>query len=205
MNPASVAVDRRRGDRAPAWPTTSPRRGWRDVVILDRGARPGRGKHRPGDRRLPRAVRHGRSTSGSRCSRARSSAGSRRRPASTRDTRRPAISGSAPSEAELDALRAGQAVQHAEGLTEAVEVGRGRHRADQSGAAPGRSGRRRLLSHRRLHPAARRCWRATSPRRARLGVRVHWGVEVDRAFAAAGRHHLGGADIAGTDRRWPPW
>jgi sarcosine oxidase subunit beta len=98
--------------------------GVRDILILERHARPG--EEAPAPRRAatgPRSRR--RSTCGSRCSRASHCAGSATKPAATRATSPPVISGSPPTEKDLDALRAALEVQHAEGLSEAALVDAG--------------------------------------------------------------------------------
>jgi sarcosine oxidase, subunit beta len=122
MNPASVAVVGG-GVIGASVAYHLARRGWRDVVVLDRGERPGQGST-------------GRATGGFRAQYA--TAVNVRLSLLARDKLRrfkaetgvdPGYSPAgylwlASTEADLEALRVGQAVQHEAGLTEAREVGR---------------------------------------------------------------------------------
>ncbi len=174
MNPASVAVVGG-GVIGASVAYHLARRGWRDVVILDRGQRPGEGST-------------GRATGGFRAQYA--TAINVRLSLLARDKLRrfeaetgvnPGYSPAgylwlASSEPELRTLRAGQAIQHAAGLTEARVV----DRDDIAAINPALSlegvvggvfcpsdGFVRPLSLLEGYVAAAR----------RLGVRVHWGVE----------------------------
>ena len=106
-----------------------------------------------------------RSTCGSRCSRARSSVGSRRRPAWILDTRPRGISGSPPASRSFETLRAGPGDPARRRTDRGAGRRQGRHCGDQSGAEAGGRGWRGLLPDRRLRPTTRICWRDTSPRR----------------------------------------
>jgi glycine/D-amino acid oxidase-like deaminating enzyme len=175
MNPASVAIVGG-GVIGASVAYHLARRGWRDVVVLDRGPRPGEGST-------------GRATGGFRAQYA--TAVNVRLSLLARDKLRrfKAETGVDPgyfpagylwlasTDAELETLRAGQAVQHAAGLTEAREVSS----TDIAAINPALSldeviggvfcptdGFVKPLEMLEGYLAAAR----------RLGVRVHWGVEV---------------------------
>jgi sarcosine oxidase subunit beta len=175
MNPASVAVIGG-GVIGASVAYHLARRGWRDVVVLDRGERAGRGST-------------GRATGGFRAQYATpvnvrlsllSRDKLRRFKAETGVDPGYAPAGYlwlASTEPELETLRAGQMVQHAAGLTEAREVGR----KDIAAINPALSldeviggvfcpsdGFIKPLEILEGYLAAAR----------RLGVRVHWGMEV---------------------------
>ena len=186
MNPASVAIVGG-GVIGASVAYHLARRGWRDVVILDRGQRLGEGST-------------GRATGGFRAQYA--TAVNVRLSLLTRDKLRrfKAETGVDPgyfpagylwlasTDAELETLRAGQTVQHAAGLTEAREVSS----SDIAAINPALSldeliggvfcptdGFVKPLDMLEGYLAAAR----------RLGVRVHWGVEVT-GFARRPDHSI---------------
>ena len=103
-------------------------------------------------------------------------------------------------------LRAGQAVQHAEGLHEAGAARAGGRRARSIPRSRlDEHRRRRLLSHRRLHPAAAASWRATSRPRAGSAFGWQWGVEVTGFSLRADEIISAVRTSRGTDRRSRRW
>ena len=163
--------------------------------------RSGRGEHRPGHRRVSRAVCHARSTCGSRCSRGRSSVASKRRPAWIPATRRAAISGSPATSASLPSSAPGSWSSTPRDCTRRCELGPEDVLAMQSRAGGGGHRWRRLLSQRRLHPPASHP--GGLPRRGRsarrsggVGHRGHRASPFD-----ADGDHLRGTDLARDDRR----
>ena len=155
---------------------------------------PGRRQHRPRHRRLPRAVRHRDQRAALAPLAGEARAASPTRPASTRGTRRPAISGSPRAAASWTCCaRAGGAARRGAGR------GRGGDRRGDRADQPGDPARRRgggafCPTDGFIRPLG--FSRATSRRRARLGVR--------RDVGRGGARGSGATRRAGSSSSRPP-